>query len=269
MKGQNDLLWAFALTLLVHAGIAMSLDSLGDRVRIKQAKRVEVEIVAPPPPPSKPPPPPVVPEVVPPVPEPPPLEVPDKPPPKTPTRTTATTTKTTTTEPPPTSVAPGPVTGDSVAAPVVTIPDLALPSGSGPAVAVGRPTTRKVGSGGTGTSTGGGGTDPKGETRPAPVSIASIKKRALPIGDTDYFDAGRDYPAEARRREIEGAIKVRLVVDAEGKVTERKLVTRLGFGLDELALELASKLRFTPAIDSEDRAVASVVVWTFQFRLPD
>jgi protein TonB len=100
------------------------------------------------------------------------------------------------------------------------------------------------------------------------VSVATIKKRALPKGDYGYFDAGKDYPAEARQLGIEGAIRVRLVVDAEGKVTQARLLNKLGHGLDELAMKRARQLEFTPAVDTEDHPVSSVVVWTFNMTLP-
>jgi protein TonB len=89
-----------------------------------------------------------------------------------------------------------------------------------------------------------------------------------PIGDTDFVDATRDYPPDAKRLGIEGQVKVRLKVDETGKVASRSLVTRLGHGLDELALKLATRLRFKPAIDTTDKPVPATVVWTFTFTLP-
>jgi TonB family protein len=90
----------------------------------------------------------------------------------------------------------------------------------------------------------------------------------MPRGDYAYLDAGRDYPADARQRGIEGVIRVRLVVDAEGKVKSAVLLSRLGYGLDELALARARQIDFDPARDSDDRPVTSVVVWTFTMTLP-
>lgn len=170
-------------------------------------------------------------------------------------------------EPPPQETpAPGPNTDNTAPAPVVSLPDIA-PGGTGPSVAVGRPTTRKVGRGGTGTNTGGGGSaDSTGTGGPKPVSIAAIKRRARPLNPD--LDTSKLYPDEARRLGIEGQIKVALVVDTSGKVTRRRLITRLGHGLDELALDLARKLRFEPAIDDNDQPVADKVVWTFTFVLP-
>jgi protein TonB len=137
---------------------------------------------------------------------------------------------------------------------------------TGVAVAPGKTTKGRKGAGGTGGGAGAGaGT---GTGTGAPVSVASIKQRAKPKGDYGYFDARKDYPAEAKRLGVEGQVKVRLTVDERGRVTAAKLLTRLGHGLDELALERARKLEFEPAIDTDDRPVSSVVVWTFTFTLP-
>jgi protein TonB len=164
--------------------------------------------------------------------------------------------------------APGPV-DPRTPAPVYRLPD----QGEGGSIPVpeGRPPPRgPYGSGGTGTGTGGGGGSNQGAGPPAPppVSVAAIKRRAKPIGDTDFVDARDDYPPEAKRQGIEGQVKIRLVVDATGIVAERRLVKKLGYGLDELAMQLAKRLRFEPAIDTTDSPVRSVVVWTFNFTLP-
>lgn len=90
----------------------------------------------------------------------------------------------------------------------------------------------------------------------------------MPKGDYAYFDAGRDYPAEARALGIEGAIRVRLVVDEHGKVASRVLLNRLGHGLDELALKRAADLEFEPARDTDDHPVTVAIVWTFHVTLP-
>jgi protein TonB len=100
------------------------------------------------------------------------------------------------------------------------------------------------------------------------VSIATIKTPAKPRGDYG-FDAAKDYPPAAKQQGIEGQIKVRLLVDAQGKVAERRLLNKLGHGLDELALARAARFEFEPARDTDDRPVASTVIWTFTFTLPE
>jgi periplasmic protein TonB len=124
------------------------------------------------------------------------------------------------------------------------------------------------GQGGIGTGTGSGSGAGSASAPPAPVSVATIKKRAMPKGDYGYIDASRDYPAEARQRSIEGPIRVKLIVGDDGVVRDATLLNRLGYGLDELALERAKKIQFDPARDTDDKAVSSIVIWTFNMTLP-
>ncbi len=165
--------------------------------------------------------------------------------------------------PPPPSDTPAPEGG----APVAHMEGIA-PSATGVPVARGRQgLTDRIGRGGTGTGTGSGSGAGSAEA-PRPVSVATIKKRAMPKGDFSYFDASKDYPAEAKALGIEGVIRVRLVVDEHGKVKSSVLLNRLGHGLDELALRRAAAIEFEPALDTDDRPVSSVVVWTFNMTLP-
>jgi len=158
---------------------------------------------------------------------------------------------------------------DSGGAPVVHIDNLAPDARGTVPVIAGRGGGKSVGRGGRGTGTGAGaGSGNADLPPPKPVSIATIKQRALPKGDYGYIDASRDYPAEARQLGIEGQIRVRLVVDVGGKVAAAALLNRLGHGLDELALERARKIEFEPARDTDDKPVSSVVVWTFNMVLP-
>ncbi|HET7504873.1 MAG TPA: TonB family protein [Kofleriaceae bacterium] len=165
--------------------------------------------------------------------------------------------------PPARSDVPVPSGGDEV----VHMDDIA-PAATGVPVATGKRSTGHIGRGGTGGGTGGGSGAGTGDEIARPVSVATIKTRALPRGDYAYFDAGKDYPPEARALGIEGAIRVRLVVDEHGKVKSQVLLNRLGHGLDELALKRAAEIEFEPARDSDDRPVSSVVVWTFNMTLP-
>lgn len=265
MTSDSRILLSIAGTIAVHLILVVTADV----VQVYTPKRehrpapriemIEVEV----PPVLEPPPPPVVKE---PEPEP-------EPPPPTPVepkrvieaRVKAVPVRSVETpvvdEPPPTDTPP---TGGEQ---VVTL-DTATAGPGGVPVAVGRRTTERVGRGGAGGGTGEGiGSGATAE--PAkPVSVATIKKRALPKGDQSYFDAGKDYPQEARQMNIEGVIRVRLVVDEQGKVRSAVLLNKLGYGLDELALERSKLIEFTPAVDTSDQPVSSVVVWTFTMTLP-
>ncbi|MGE5181822.1 MAG: energy transducer TonB [Acidobacteriota bacterium] len=164
-------------------------------------------------------------------------------------------------EPPPSA----PASPDPGGAPVLKIDDLA-PAATGVEVAKGPRTHGAVGRGGTGAGTGSGNGGGAGDR---PLSVAMIKTRAMPRGDFSYYDLGREYPSEAKQLGIEGDIRVRLVVDEHGKVASATLLPPgLGHGLDALALSRARQIQFTPAVDSDDRPVSSVVVWTFHMTLP-
>jgi protein TonB len=168
--------------------------------------------------------------------------------------------------PEPTPAPASPPTPDPGGVPTLHEENLG-PPGTGPLVSRGRPNAGPVGHGGTGTGTGSGAGAGSGSGE-VPISVAAIKTRALPRGDFSYYDLGKDYPVEAKQLGIEGDILVRLVVDDRGKVVSRKLLTHLGHGLDELAYARAGQIEFTPARDSADHPVASVVVWTFHMTLP-
>ncbi len=130
-------------------------------------------------------------------------------------------------------------------------------------------TDDRIGPRGHGTGTGSGSGSGSAEVEaPRPVSVATIKTAAKPKGDYAYFDDAKRYPEEAKQQGIEGAIKVQLIVDETGKIKKTRLLTRLGHGLDELALQHAHQLEFEPARDTDDRPVTSVVVWTFHMTLP-
>jgi len=164
---------------------------------------------------------------------------------------------------PPVAPPPSLPTSPEGGGPVVAMPDVA-PAATGVAVAKG-PTTQRVGRGGSGTGTGAGSGSGAGEV--AAMSVATIKTRAMPRGDYSYEES-KDYPADARRLGIEGRIRVKLIVDDTGAVKSAQLLNKLGHGLDELALARATKIAFDPAKDTDDKPVASVVVWTFNMALP-
>jgi TonB family protein len=167
--------------------------------------------------------------------------------------------------PAPPTPAPPEVTTPEGGGPVVAMPDVA-PGATGVAVARGAVQPGHVGRGGAGTGTGTGTGSGTGDA-PMPMSVATIKTRALPRSDYAHEEI-KDFPAEARRLGIEGKIRVKLIVDAHGVVKSAVLLDRLGAGLDELALAKAKVILFDPAKDTDDRPVASVVVWTFDMVAP-
>ncbi len=261
MRWDSPLVLAIAGTLALHV-IALTA---GDALVVTMPARswvapphvelVEVEVPPvlqpppPPPPPVAPPPEPQVQEV--------------KPAPRPQVARATPSQVRTAPEPPPTRTEEPVVGGGDE---VVHMDNIA-PAATGVGVAVGKRSTGRIGRGGTGGGTGAGSGSGSAELD-KPMSVATIKTRALPKGDYGYFDAGKEYPAEARALGIEGAIRVRLVVDEHGKVKSQVLLNRLGHGLDELAMKRAAEIEFEPAKDTDDHPVTSVVVWTFTMTLP-
>ncbi|MCX5748114.1 MAG: TonB family protein [Proteobacteria bacterium] len=267
MRLDSPVLLALAGTVAVHLAVI----TLGDilivthpPVREPPAPHIELVDLALPPPPTPPEMTPVVPTPTPEVDQPKPTPIRPAPvarPTQTPSRL----------QPPPTAPVtelppdPGTTGGDEV----VKMDDIAPGATGNVPVAEGKNRSPRTGRGGSGGGTGSGtGSGSGGDAAPTPMSVATIKTPAKPKGDFGYFDAGRDYPAPARQLGIEGVIKVKLVVDATGKVKSSVLLTRLGYGLDELALARAAKLVFEPARDTDDQPVASLIVWTFNMTLP-
>jgi periplasmic protein TonB len=257
VRWDSPFVLAVAGTVAVHVILVTASDAIvvthppGRWVAPPRVELVEVEVppvVAPPPPPVAPPEP--APEI--------------KPAPRPRVARAATAPVAKAPEPPPAdrTETPVPSGGDEV----VHMDDIA-PAATGVGVAVGKRSTGHIGRGGTGGGTGAGSGAGSAEIA-KPVSVATIKTRAMPKGDYGYFDAGKDYPSEARALGIEGAIRVRLVVDEQGKVKSQMLLNRLGHGLDELALKRAAEIDFEPARDTDDHPVTSVVVWTFTMTLP-
>jgi protein TonB len=74
------------------------------------------------------------------------------------------------------------------------------------------------------------------------------------------------YTDEARRNQVEGSVKVSVLLKADGSVSDIKVARGLGYGLDEKAIEAARQLRFVPA--QKDGHVVSVRLFLeFKFSL--
>lgn len=259
MRLDSPFVLATAGTLAIHLIVVTTGDALvvthpqGTRIPAPHVELVEIE----PPPVLQPPPPPKAPPAAPKV-----EDVKPAPRPQV-ARATPQIRSAPEPEPPDKTDVPVPAGGDEV----VHMDDIA-PAATGVGVAVGKRSTGHIGRGGTGGGIGAGAGDGAGDEAAKPVSVATIKK--MPVAKSDYgdFQAGKDYPPEARALGIEGDIRVRLVVDEHGKVKSRRLLNQLGHGLDELAMKRAGEFEFEPATDTNDSPVTAVVVWTFHMILP-
>lgn len=74
------------------------------------------------------------------------------------------------------------------------------------------------------------------------------------------------YTDEARRNQIEGSVKVYVLLKADGGVSDITVARGLGYGLDEKAIEAARQLRFVPA-QKDGHAVSVRLFLEFKFSL--
>ena len=62
------------------------------------------------------------------------------------------------------------------------------------------------------------------------------------------YEAQASYPESARRRGVEGDIILEVVVLADGTVGDIRILSGLGWGLDEAAVDAVRQWRFAPAV---------------------
>jgi TonB family protein len=131
-----------------------------------------------------------------------------------------------------------------------SVPDAAGPSGSqsGP-IGLFPP---GAGSGGSVTSS----------AAPAPSSVPAVLRRPI------CPQSAVSYPAEARRRSLEGEVTARLLVREDGTIGDVTIVRSAGAALDEAVLEAVRTLRCEPA-RLGSHPVPSPLPYTVRFVLED
>ncbi|HEY3817930.1 MAG TPA: TonB family protein [Polyangiaceae bacterium] len=72
------------------------------------------------------------------------------------------------------------------------------------------------------------------------------------------------YTMQARQAEIEGVVRVQVTVDESGRVIQARVVSGLGYGLDESALAAAKATTFEPATQC-GKPVVGTTVLPFRF----
>jgi len=74
------------------------------------------------------------------------------------------------------------------------------------------------------------------------------------------------YPPEAKRQGIEGKVVLALSIDTSGNVTEVRVISGPGHGLNEAAREALKRYRFRPAT-KDGAAVATEIQYAYRFLL--
>jgi protein TonB len=75
------------------------------------------------------------------------------------------------------------------------------------------------------------------------------------------------YTDEARHGKVQGSVTLAVLVGADGRAQEVRIVKGIGFGLDERAVETVRGWRFIPARDGAKHALAAWVTVEAVFRL--
>jgi TonB family protein len=79
-------------------------------------------------------------------------------------------------------------------------------------------------------------------------------------------DVVPEFSDEARRKKIQGIVTLTLVVGTDGQATDIQVVSKLGHGLDEKAVEAVKQWRFQPAI-KDGNPVAQKITADVSFHL--
>jgi len=102
--------------------------------------------------------------------------------------------------------------------------------------------------------------DDEGESIGGKYSPGAYSVKCAYCPDPEYTD-------EARHRKLQGSVTLRVLVTADGRAGQIRMVKGLGFGLDERAMEKVRIWRFEPARDANRKAIAQWVTVEATYRL--
>ena len=87
-----------------------------------------------------------------------------------------------------------------------------------------------------------------GTTGDDPDVFAVVEQMPEMIGGPMAFYEALRYPEMARRAGIEGRVIIQFIVDADGSVSNPRVLRGIGGGTDEAAIEAITKMKFTPGM---------------------
>ena len=240
----------FALSLLLHGVIGLLMSRLSLRPPLKPQEAITIDVLAPPKPKPSPPEPA---KVEPPKP-PPPIKLvraPRRPPQELPRAQKP---------PPPPSQAPPPTVEAKNDAPPVVLPGITLESTSsagGFAVNTGNTLYGDPGRKGHDASA--------AKPYKAQRYVAQAQVSELP-SISFKPDINQFYPPEAKRKEIEGDVILRIIIDDDGTVAKAEVLTDPGEGLGAAAAKAIREFKFNPG-KLNGTAVATTITFTVHFQM--
>lgn len=100
----------------------------------------------------------------------------------------------------------------------------------------------------------------QGESYNGPYANVLSQPTCVYCPDPQYTD-------EAREAKVQGKVTLRVLVSAEGRAAQVRIVQRIGLGLDERAAEAVRNWKFIPARDAARRSIPAWVTIEAVFRL--
>jgi protein TonB len=101
---------------------------------------------------------------------------------------------------------------------------------------------------------------------PPPRDVAGVTRLPRLISQPSNLDMRAAYPEAARRENREANVYLKILVTADGKVAQVRVVRGAGEGFDQAAVKLVKQFRFRPA-EADGQAVSVWIPWTYKFRL--
>lgn len=89
--------------------------------------------------------------------------------------------------------------------------------------------------------------------------------KVLPHPKKNYHRMAAPYSDEAIEKDAWSKAWLLLDIDPHGVVKRVKLIHRPGYGLDEIAITYAMKMRFEPAEDAQGYAVPTELLWSIEW----
>jgi periplasmic protein TonB len=244
-SGRVIRLWVYGGSIVLHAALAVTTLALPNDKRAETAAIYLADIKKK----KEPPPPPPIPT------PPPPQEKPKPPPPKPQAQA-----KAAAEAPKAEALPPVAMSADGFADLGVS---LGGGGGDGEGVAVGGPAGPAIAAA----------AGPAAAQRPKEVTKKAVQELAPTVADTckeppvrpkRKIPVAPKYTMQARQAEIEGVVRVEVTVDESGHVISARVVSGLGYGLDEAALAAAKASVFEPASRC-GRPMIGTVVLPFRF----
>ena len=116
---------------------------------------------------------------------------------------------------------------------------------------------------------GDGGGERVGDRGDGPVGAGESKGRYAEGGSypSCLYCPDPAYTDEAREAKMQGLVRLRVLVDADGRASRIELLQGLGLGLDERAVQTVRSWRFKPARDAAGRPAPASLIIELMFRL--